>query len=63
MDNGYSVYYKDNEAGGRTYLSDEIDGGCFLWDTCLANPTTIQKAIDFENELYEKEKQNEPNIR
>ena len=54
--NGFNLYWKDNEAGGRTYFSDEVGGGVFVWDTCLVDQSTLLAAITKENELLTQER-------
>ena len=56
---GYTLFWKRNEAGGRTYYSDEIGGGVFVWDSCLVAPSTLLAAIELEREMMEQEKQDE----
>lgn len=56
MSNGYCLYWKDNEVGGRTYFSDEIGGGVFVWDTSLVYESTLKAAIAQEAKLNQKEK-------
>lgn len=48
MHNGARLYWKTNEAGGRTYYSDEIGGGVMVWDTCLVDFGTLCEAISCE---------------
>ena len=45
---GYGIYAKKNEAGGRTYFSDEVGGGVFVWDTALVSRTTLECVIELE---------------
>lgn len=42
---GNSLYVKDNEAGGRTYYSDEIDVGVQVWDTALVSEDMLRLAL------------------
>lgn len=51
LPNGYCLYWEDNEVGGRTYYSDEIGGGCFVWDTCLCRSETLLAAMMIEKIL------------
>jgi len=52
---GHTIFVRDNEAGGRTYLSDEIGQGVLVWDTALVNEMTLLEVIHFEHELVAKE--------
>ena len=45
LPNGCSLYFKYNEAGGRTYYSDEVGGGVHIWDTSLVDMSTLLAAI------------------
>ena len=46
LPNGATLYCAKNEAGGRTYYSDEIGGGgTLVWDTCLCASSTLLAAI------------------
>jgi len=62
LPNGCHLYWKPNEAGGRTYYSDEIGNdsdllpdGIFVWDTCLADESTLLMAITNEHRLLKLE--------
>lgn len=55
MPNGYTLFWKENEVGGRTYFSDEIGGGVIVWDTALVNSETLLFAIVQENALLRRE--------
>ena len=71
LPNGCSLYFKENEAGGRTYYSDEVGGGVPIWDTALVDMSTllavmtedvtISRVIDkfgkFDIEQYKKLKE------
>lgn len=59
LPNGLCLYWEDNGVGGRTYYSDEVGGGVFVWDTCLVSSSTLLAAIAQEDTLIKKEKQNE----
>jgi hypothetical protein len=48
MHNGSTLFWKRNEAGGRTYTSDEIPPGVEVWDTCLTATATLCEAIAME---------------
>ena len=56
LPNGCTLYWKPNEAGGRTYISDEIGGGVVIWDTCLGDMSTLQAAINIELMFDREEK-------
>jgi hypothetical protein len=49
--NGPRVYVQDDEIGGRTYFSDEVGGGVFVWSTSLVSSGTLLAAIKHEAEL------------
>lgn len=51
LPNGSTLYWKQNEAGGRTYFSDEVGGGVHVWDTCLVDQSTVLAALTKEWEL------------
>lgn len=53
---GYRLYWQRNEAGGRTYHSDEVPTGVFIWDTCLAAYGTLCEAISMEFALQAAER-------
>ncbi len=57
LPNGCSLYVKENEAGGRTYYSDEVGGGVFVWDTALIDISTLLAAITEENVISKMEEQ------
>jgi len=50
---GNTLLVQDNEVGGRTYWSDEIGGGVFVWDTALVSAEMLQLALDTERKLAE----------
>ena len=56
MPNGYTLFWKENEVGGRTYYSNEIGDGVFVWDTALVNVDTILTAISHEMGLQKYER-------
>lgn len=56
---GYGLYWQRNEAGGRTYHSDEIPCGVFVWDTCLIDIGTLCEAISMEFALLGAERRAE----
>lgn len=45
---GNALYAKDNEVGGRTYWSDEVGGGVYVWDTSLVSREMLELAIKIE---------------
>jgi len=51
LPNGCTLYWKRNEAGGRTYFSDEVGGGVMVWDTCLCDESSVLAAMVKEREL------------
>lgn len=56
LPNGNTLFWKLNEAGGRTYYSDEIGGGVVVWDTCLVDHSTLLAAITTELGLLTQER-------
>jgi hypothetical protein len=59
MHNGNTLFWKRNEAGGRTYTSDEIPTGVEVWDTCLTATATLCEAIAMEFALSCMERRDE----
>ena len=59
LPNGCRLYMRHNEAGGRTYYSDEIGGGVFVWDTCLVDLSTLLTAMAYEEKMLRQEKNGE----
>ena len=55
LPNGSYLYVKTDEAGGRTYLSDEIGDGIFVWDTALVDMGTLFAALTEENRFLHQE--------
>ena len=51
LPNSCSLYWKDNEVGGRTYYSDEVGGGVVVWDTSSVNESTLLAALTQEKKL------------
>ena len=51
LPNGSRLYWKSNEAGGRSYISDEIGGGVHVWDSSLVDPSTLLMAMAKEAEI------------
>jgi len=49
LPNGCHLFRRPNEAGGFTYLSDEIGGGVTIWDTCLVDEAILLTAIICEH--------------
>lgn len=60
LPNGYTLYRKANGVGGHTYLSDEVGGGAFVWDTCLVDSSTLLAAILEETRAVVAEKRSYP---
>lgn len=52
LPNGTSIFWEVNDIEGRTYHSDEVGGGVFVWDTALVNMTTLLGAIAHEAHEY-----------
>jgi hypothetical protein len=55
LPNGATLFVKDNEAGGRTYISDEVPCGVIVWDTCLVNESSLIAAMHVENVILFEE--------
>lgn len=51
LPNGCTLWWSSNEVGGRTYVSDEIGGGVFVWDTSIVDEGTLLRALAVEKEL------------
>lgn len=51
LPNSCTLYWRENEAGGRTYYSDEVGGGVVVWDTALVNESTLLAAMVQEAKL------------
>ena len=51
LPNGCTLYWKDNEVGGRIYTSDEVGGGVTVWDTALIDQSTLLAAMVQEYKL------------
>lgn len=45
LPNGCTLYWNENSAGGRTYVSDEIGGGVLIWDTALVDQSSLLAAM------------------
>ena len=56
LPNSCTLYWKQNEAGGRTYYSDEIGGGVMVWDTALVSRSTLLAALVQEERLVADER-------
>lgn len=47
--NGSTLYWEENEVGGRTYYSDEVGlYGGIVWDTSLISKETLEAALIHE---------------
>lgn len=55
LPNGCTLYCRSNEAGGRTWFSDEVGGGVVVWDTALVDATTLLAAFTEESRMLIKE--------
>jgi hypothetical protein len=53
--NGCTLFVKKNEAGGRTYISDEVPCGVEIWDTALVSQSTLIAAMNAENTIAYEE--------
>lgn len=59
LPNGCTLYWCDNDAGGRTYYSDEVGGGVVIWDTSLVDGATLLAAMAMEAALLYREAEEE----
>lgn len=55
--NGFDLIWEKNEAGGRTYRTDEV--GAVVWDTALIGQPELTAAMYVESLLRAKEQQDE----
>lgn len=56
LPNGFTLYWKDNEEGRRTYYSDELGlDATIVWDTSLIDSSTLLAAIVQEEKLTQNE--------
>jgi hypothetical protein len=55
LPNGHLLFYKENEVGGRTYMTDECGCGSLIWDTAITDYHTLLAAIVHEEHLRIKE--------
>jgi len=55
LPNGCTLYWERNEAGGRTYMSDEIGSAMTVWDTALMDGSTLLAAMTQEAHLQKAE--------
>jgi len=51
LPNGHVLCWYTNEAGGRTYVSDEVGDGLHVWDTALVDQSTLLTATMVEEYL------------
>lgn len=61
LPNGHTLFRRPNAAGGHTYITDEVPGGCEVWDTALVGRATLLLALVAEDaaqfaEAHAKEK-------
>ncbi len=56
LPNGCTLYWERNEAGGRTYMSDEIGPAMTVWDTALMDDSTLLAALTQEATLRRLER-------
>ena len=45
------LYWRDNEVGGRTYFSDEVGDGLWVWDTSLVSEASLKEAMRLESKF------------
>lgn len=50
LPNGCSLYWEQDEHG-RTYTSDEVGGGVFVWQPALVAQSTLLAAIVLEEKF------------
>jgi len=55
LPNGCGLFWRKNEAGGRTYYTDECSVGHIVWDTATTDLSTLLAAIVQEETLLRKE--------
>jgi hypothetical protein len=55
LPNGSYLFWRTNEAGGRTYYTDENHVETVVWDTCLCAPSTLLAALVQEERLQHEE--------
>lgn len=55
LPNGSYLIWKTNEAGGRTYFTDENHVETVVWDTCLVARSTLLAALVQEERLAYEE--------
>ena len=48
LPNGCTLFWRPNEVGGRTFISDEVACGTVVWDTALVDKETLRAAIEVE---------------
>ena len=56
---GFTLYRQENGVGGHIYLSDSIQGGVVVWDTCLVTQTELLAALSCESQRREAEQRDE----
>ena len=56
LPNGCTLFWEVNEAGGRTYTSDEIGVLTTVWDTALMDSSTLLAAMTQEAALVRLER-------
>lgn len=49
LPNGFGLFVKDDEVGGREYWSDEIPTGILIWQTSLVDESSLLAAITEEH--------------
>jgi len=48
LPNGCTLFWRPNEAGGRTFISDAVPCGTVVWDTGLVDEDTLRAAIEVQ---------------
>ena len=56
LPNGCTMYWKENDAGGRTYTSNEVGIDMMVWDTALTDDSTLMAAMTQEASLQRLER-------
>lgn len=62
LPNGHRLFYRENEVGGRTYMTDECGCGVVIWDTAITDYHTLLAAIVHEERLRIKEYYESKNV-
>ena len=56
LPNGHVIYWKDNKAGGRTYISSEVGyDGYVIHDSAITNESSLLRVLENECKLNKEE--------